>query len=204
MPTKEKIKSVRGLRVFQNNHPAIRQLLDHDSSPEIHGDKIWFSSYLIMDYLDVSPLPRRPRVMEIGCGWGLLSVYCAKKFRASVTAVDADPHVFPFVKLHARENGVQVRTRTCRYEKIPPAMFRGLDLVAGGDICFWEELVDPLYKCIKRAVDEGVGTIIIADPGRPPFLKLAKRCKQQFGGLLMPYTILKPMQKDGYLLTIYN
>lgn len=192
------------MQVYKQTDRTIKKLLGDRHCPEIHGNKIWFSSYFIMDYLDVNPLPRRARFMEIGCGWGLLGVYCARKFNARVTTVDADPKVFPFVKLHAALNGVEVKTRTSRYEKIPPKMLQGLDMVAGGDICFWDELVNPLYKFVRRAVQAGVGTILIADPGRPPFLKLAKRCRKHFDAQLMPYTVVDPTIEEGYLLVIYN
>ncbi len=47
--------------------------------------------------------------MEVGCGWGLLSIYCAKNFQAQLTGVDADKNVFPFLKLHAKANGVKIK-----------------------------------------------------------------------------------------------
>jgi len=37
------------------------------------------------------------RILEIGCGWGPASVFCAKKLNARVTGVDMDKEVFPFM-----------------------------------------------------------------------------------------------------------
>ena len=75
-------------------------------------------------------------------------------------------------------------------------------MILGGDICFWDELIDPLFKLIKKSVKNGVGTIIIADPGRSPFLKLAKKCKKQFDAKLLEVELVDPMEEDGYLLVI--
>lgn len=199
-----KFKTVRGLKIFRKKHRAIVKLQTQRDSPEIHGDKVWFSSYFIMDYLLKNPIAKKSRIMEIGCGWGLLSIFCAKEFKAKVTAVDADRNVFPYLKLHARKNKVKVKTKLSKYEKLSVKSLAELDLITGGDICFWDELVSPLYKLIKRAVQHGVKKIIIADPGRTPFLKLAKRCKRKFHAELIPCKIKDPVRKKGYLLVISN
>ncbi|MCP4039023.1 MAG: methyltransferase, partial [bacterium] len=87
-----------GLKILNSNHPGIRRLKREGHWPEIHGHKFWNSSFLIMNELKREPLPRGSRVMEIGCGWGLLGIYCAKQFGARVTGVDADKNVFPFLE----------------------------------------------------------------------------------------------------------
>ena len=57
-----------GLKILNANHPGIRQIKREGHQAEIHGNKFWNSSYLIMDYLKKNPLPKRSRVLEIGCG----------------------------------------------------------------------------------------------------------------------------------------
>lgn len=198
------LKKVAGLFVLKKKHPLIKRLRKSWPEPEIHGDKIWSSSYLIMNYLNKNPLPDKARVMEVGCGWGLLSIYCAKKFNADVTGVDADPNVLPYLKVHSALNDVKVKTKESYFEKISTKTLTKYDAVFGGDICFWPKLVDPLYTLIKRSVKAGVGTVIIADPGRSPFFKLAKKCKKKFNAELIERTIKKPEKADGYLLVIDN
>lgn len=198
------IKETNGVFVFKKKHPIMKRLRKGIPSPEIHGTKIWPSSYFIMDYLEQNPLPKKSRVMEIGCGWGLLSIYCASRFGAKVTSVDADENVFPYLRVHAALNDVEIKTRTKRFEELKRKTLAKQDFIAGGDICFWDELVDPLYKVIKKACEEGVGKIVIADPGRGPFLKLAKRCKKKFGGKLLDWSVDRPRKSEGYLLVIEN
>ena len=173
-----------------------------ENAPEIHGDKVWFSSYFIMEYLEDNPLPKKAKVLEIGAGWGLLSIWCAKKFGNKCLAVDADKHVMPFVDLHAKENKVKVDTLVSKYEDIPADTLAKYDVMLGGDICFWESLVNPLYKTIKGALDNGVKTVVIADPGRSTFLKLAKKCQRNLNAILVSYAIIDPNAYDGYLLII--
>lgn len=202
--TNPNIKIVRGLELYTRKHPKLQKLLKRSDQPEIHGDKVWFSSYFIMDYLEKHPPTDKARVMEIGCGWGPLGIWCAKNFRNKVTAVDADPHVFPFLDLHARKNGVDVKAKVCRYEDLKPKLLAKQELIAGGDICFWDELVEPLHQLIKNALDAGVQRIIIGDPGRPPFMKLARLCRKLHGAKLKAVSITKPTAKDGYLLILEN
>jgi predicted nicotinamide N-methyase len=195
-------KTVRGLTVYKNKSKAVTSLLELNDDPEIHGHKIWYSSFFVMDYLSANPPAKKANIMEIGCGWGLLSIYCAKKFQANLTGVDADKNVFPFLKLHAKANGVKIKRNNSRFENLKRNTLAKQDLILGADICFWKELVEPLYKMINKSIQAGVPRIIIADPGRSPFLKLAKRCIKNFDADLIEVKISKPNKKEGYLLII--
>ena len=95
------IQTVRGVKLFTKKHKSLQKLLANPDSPEIHGDKVWFSSYFIMDYLAAKPPAPKNRIMEVGSGWGLLSIFCAQNYDAKVKALDADKNVFPFLELHA-------------------------------------------------------------------------------------------------------
>ena len=156
-----------GITILRSSHPKIRGL-KKDHEPEIHGDKVWNSSYLIMDYLEHQGMPDKSRVLEVGCGWGQLGIYCAKRFGAQVTGVDADENVFPYLHAQAEENDVVIQTRKSRFESLRKFHLQDYDLMLGGDICFWDELVDPVYKMIRRAVKAGVDQVIIADPDDHP------------------------------------
>ena len=199
---KSTIQKVYGLKILGKKHKAIQALLEKDVHPEIHGDKVWFSSYLIIDYLLKHPVGKHPSIMDIGCGWGMLGIFCAKELGAKVVGVDADEHVMPYLKVQAANNGVKIKTKVCRYENIEPELLAKQDMILGADICFWDALLDPLFALIKRAKKSGVKTIIIADPGRSPFLKLAKRCQKKFDANLLPVAIKKPTKAEGYLLII--
>jgi predicted nicotinamide N-methyase len=198
------IQTVRGVKIYPPQHKLVQKLLVDANAPEIHGDKVWFSSYFIMDFLEANPPEPKTRILEIGCGWGALGIYCVKKFQAKVTATDADKFVFPLLDLHAKLNNVNIGKKVARYEELKPEFLAKQDIILGGDICFWDELVDPLHTLIKNALDAGVERIIIADPGRPPFLRLARRCRRLHKGRLKSVSINAPRKHDGYLLVIDN
>src|SRR5690606_27383212 len=156
---------VRCHQPFHKYHPKRKKLLSKKADqPEIHGDKVWFPSYFIMDYLDKHPPSDKARVMEIGCGWGPLGIYCAKNFNSKATAVDADKYVFPFLDLHAEQNGVKITHKVARYEKLKPELLAKQEVVAGGDICFWDELVEPLHTVIQNSLDAGVNCNVTGAP----------------------------------------
>ena len=107
-----------GISILTSQHKDIRRIKREQNSPSIHGNKFWGSSYLIMDYLEENSLKAGCNVLELGCGWGLAGIHCAKKFDAKVTGVDADDAVFPYLQLHAEHNGVDVSTWQRNFEKI--------------------------------------------------------------------------------------
>ena len=49
------IQTVRGVKLFCKKHKSLQKLFAKSDSPEIHGDKVWFSSYFIMYYLEANP-----------------------------------------------------------------------------------------------------------------------------------------------------
>ncbi|MCW8127333.1 class I SAM-dependent methyltransferase [Microbulbifer halophilus] len=189
-----------GLTVRKNAHPDMRRLRREAGEPSLHGNKFWKSSCLMMDYLKKNPLEKGARVLDIGCGWGLGGIFCAKHFGAAVTSLDADSSVFPFVHYHAELNGVSVDTWRCRYEKVSKSDLAGFDAVIGTDICFWDKLENPLYNLTRRALQSGVQRVVLADPGRPPFRSLAERAEDKLGAAYQEREIRRPMIASGCLM----
>ncbi|MCK0152597.1 methyltransferase domain-containing protein [Alcanivorax sp. S6407] len=168
----------RGITLLRSGHKEIRRLKRANHTPSIHGNKVWNSSFLIMDHLTRQKMTADQHLLDIGCGWGPLSVFAAKRFGCQVTAVDADEDVFPYLDLHAQINKVDIEQKVLRFEKLTQKMLGKVDIMAGADICFWDELTPVLYNLIRRALRAGVQEIIIADPGRSPFYALAEKCEQ--------------------------
>jgi predicted nicotinamide N-methyase len=190
-----------GLTVLKAADPRIRSLKPAHA-PSLHGNKFWSSSWAIMDFLTQQGLPSGARVMDVGCGWGLAGIFCAHRFAAQVTSVDADPEVFPYLELHARLNGVQLETRTSTFEQIGGQDLQGHHVVLGADICFWDEMTQPLVELTRRGLDAGVQQILIADPGRPPFTALSDRCVAEFGAEVKSWDVETPVRARAELLIV--
>jgi predicted nicotinamide N-methyase len=157
-----------------------------------------------MDYLRRHPLQEGARVMEIGCGWGLAGIYCAKKHGAIVTSVDTDPEVFPYLRLHADINKVDVTTLHKKFNKLKETHLQAIDVVIGADICFWDKMVHPLKRFIHRALNTGVQLILIADPDRPPFQQISRYFVRKRRGEVLDWTVQSPRNITGQLLKINN
>lgn len=195
-------RSVYGLTVLKNNHVDIRRIRRQTGEATIHGNKFWKSASLLIDYLEVEPPKKNWRILEVGCGWGISGIYCAKNFNAKVTALDADDTVFAYLQHHADINGVQITTLKSRYEKVTRGMLEDFDMVIGSDICFWDEMAKPLFNLIRRSQQAGVQRVVMTDPGRQPFRGMAERCIESFGGLYDNWSVPHPNNMSGLVLDL--
>ena len=191
-----------GLTVFDTDHPEVRRLQQEAVQPSLHGQKVWRSSFVLMDYLQQRGVNMRARVLELGCGWGLVGIYCAKTFHAHVTGLDADAAVFPYLHLHAQLNGVHIQTRQLSFEHSQSQDLDAFDLIVGADICFWDEIVDPLYHLLRRAIKAGVAEILVADPDRPPFDDLCARFEKTCNAEVLDWEITTPVSTSGRILRV--
>jgi predicted nicotinamide N-methyase len=199
MPARRHDVRAHGIRCLLSSHPAIRKL-KRASPPEIHGTRQWPSSWLLIDYLSRHPLSRGSRVIEVGAGWGLAGIYCARRFSADVLAVDKDPAVFPYLELHAAINGVQIRTLRADFRRITPALLAEADVLIGSDICFWKTLVPEVRLLVRRAIGSGVGLVLIADPSRSTFEDMASDLVTRGSGRIVDWRISRPRAQSGRIL----
>lgn len=191
-----------GVDLMMASHPEVRRLKRELDDFSTHGNKVWRSSMLLMDYLKKHPLKQRSRVMEVGCGWGPTGIFTAKQYGCRVTAVDLDPVVFHFLQAQAELNGVEVETLKSRFEKLNSKQLSNYQYLIGSDICFWDNMIDPLFNLIRRAKRAGVKDVYIGDPGRTSFLELAARCEKELGGNMEWHAISRPVRATGYILHV--
>ena len=193
-----------GVKVLNSNHKDVRRLKREGHVAEIHGNKFWNSSFLIMNHLRKHPLRKRSRVLEIGCGWGLLGIFCARRFDSRVTGIDADENVLPYMALHADVNHVEIVGAKKTFQQLSVEYLSQFDAVLGADICFWDEMAGMLFNLTNRAAKAGVKQIMIADPCRPPFSELTQRCQNRYGdkAVVEPMWLSRPVRASGEILIV--
>ena len=98
----------RGIKAYKASHPEIKKLKRANEAPSIHGNKIWDSSFVLMDFLRRFPPGEELVMLDVGCGWGVLSCYLAKTFDSAVIGLDADEAVKPYFDFHAEKNNVDL------------------------------------------------------------------------------------------------
>ena len=197
----EHIYQAYGIYLLESKHRLIRRL-KKAYQPSAHGHKTWNASFLLMDYLQHNPLKKKARVLEVGCGWGPGSVFCASQFKAKVTGLDIDKEVFPFLDVLAELNDVEVTPMTRRLESLRGSDLGKFDVIVASDVCFWDSLVKSMAQMINRAMKNGVERIIITDPGRPTFYELCDIARRKHRVELQEWYATEPRHFTGEVVEI--
>ena len=190
-----------GIKVLLSSHPAIRSL-KRQFIPSSHGNRFWWSSWLLMDYFKRNGLPKKSRILEVGCGWGLASIYCAKSHKAAATGADIDRNVLPYGRFHAEINNVNVSFIQKGFEQLNKKDLENYDIILGADICFWDNMTGLLKNLILRAKRAGVKQVFISDPVRSPFERLCEYFNRERGGEVLDWTASEPREILGQILKI--
>ncbi len=202
MTTAAHVRSLYGILSLGTKHRTFRDLQKSTIQPSLHGHQVWQSSYMSMDYLLEFPLEKGSKIMEIGCGWGLLGIFCAKYFDSKVLLTDADQGVFPYATAHLTLNNVSAQIQHISYEDLNETHFNQNDVILGSDICFWPDMIEQLKDMIFRALCSNVKKIIITDPGRMSFMRLAVHCQRNYDAELIRRKLSAKTNLDGYVLVI--
>ena len=102
------------------------------------------------------------RVLDLGCGGGLVAIAAAEAGARDVSAVDIDPAAAVATALNANANGVRIWTLVADLldGPAPPA-----DLVLAGDLFFDPRLAIRVTRFLDRCRDAGIAALI-GDPRR--------------------------------------
>jgi len=190
-----------GLKVLFPEHQAIGTL-EKEYIPAHYGHQVWDASWLLIDYLSQTDGLSGKTIMDLGCGWGLAGIYCAKTWGASVTGVDVDEKVEPYLNLMAAINNVQVDFLNLGFHQIGNEVLNRTDTIIGSDICFSESLINLLYDLIKRVEGSSVKQIIISDPGRWTFDELTKIYTQNSRAEVIDWVITIPYDITGKIFKV--
>lgn len=192
--------STYGIWLYKESSPAIKRI-KKETSPNAHGDRQWDSSFVLMDYFTHRPLKKKSRVLDVGCGWGPTSIFLANAGH-KVTGLDIDDQVFSFLQVQAALNDVAVKTRQGAMGSLKKSDLEQFDVIVGGDICFWPQLTEEWFSLLKRAASAGVKKLVLADPGRKPYLDLVDKCFDRWQSEMLTWYCLEPKQFTGSLLIV--
>ena len=165
-----------GVRLLLSRHPEVRKL-KRFNTPSAHGNKLWKSSWLLMDYFNRRGLSEGSRVLEVGCGWGLAGIYCAKRHGANVTGVDIDPECIAICKKHVPEGCFYVHN----VERMPMFINKQFDVVSA--ICLLEHVDNPtamVREALRVCKINGLGIFVTPNIGRWHRFALAGQKKEKW------------------------
>lgn len=201
----DKLSNSFGLLLPTSKHQAVKALKSKNSTPCIHGNKVWLSSFALMTHLEHYVFIKKDHVLEIGCGWGPITCFLnTHKKKVKVTGLDADKHVEPYYRLTQKLNHQSpINFVHSSFEKIDHHFLAHFTILAGSDICFWDSMTNTLFELIQKAVKtKKIKHILIADPGRQPFWDLVDLCEDKFNAELHTIKLKKPKSSEKYILEV--
>jgi predicted nicotinamide N-methyase len=159
-------RTVRMLRP-RDGDALLDELLAEDDPDEDRlpfWAELWPSGVALARAIATRPLAGR-RVLELGCGLGLVSVTAALA-GAEVLAVDRSPEAITFAAANAASNGVTLQTAVAAFDR-PQRLLEEApwDLVLAADVLYEQRNVPVLVWLLPRLVD-ATGEVLLADPGR--------------------------------------
>jgi predicted nicotinamide N-methyase len=159
-------RTVRMLRP-RDGDAVLDELLAEDDPEEERlpfWTQLWPSGTTLAQAVARRPLAGR-RVLELGCGLGLVSVAAALA-GAEVLAVDRSPEAVTFTAANAARNGATVSTAVCAFDQPEPLLAAApWDLVLAADVLYEQRNVPVLLWLLPRLVGPG-REAWLADPGR--------------------------------------
>jgi predicted nicotinamide N-methyase len=148
--------------------------------------ELWPSSVALARYTAQHLDVRHRRVLEIGCGLGLVSVVAALQ-GARVLCTDYEPDALAFARHNARGNASRgVRFRLVDWRQ--PALRRRYDYILASDVIYEARNFGPLVTLLQRFLARG-GTAVFSEPGRLhalPFFALLRQRDFRYQKSLYP------------------
>lgn len=134
---------------------------------------LWPAGRVLAQFLAENPLPQERRILEVGCGLAVPSLYLSKAFeRAEVAdddiilaATDLHPDVPLFLERNRELNSVGRPDFVTMDWRDETAVESNWDLILASDVLYDKTQPATLLKFLKRALAPG-GRVLVADPGR--------------------------------------
>jgi len=162
--------------------------------------KIWEASLVLADHLaSMEPRPGK-RLLEIGCGLGLVGIVAAS-FGHEVTMTEQDPDALNFARANAFTNlspsnpPIEIH----RLDWNQPALDRTFDLIVASEIVYSEKNYEPLFALFKALLKPG-GEIILAEGLRESSVNFFKEMGRYFEMKAQKKTIRTPQKEIRIIL----
>jgi len=137
---------------------------------------IWPSARVLAERI-LAMTPGDGRLLELGCGVGLVSVAAAMA-GFDVTATDYYEDALRFTALNVLANtGALIETQVADWRRFPHDLGR-FDFVVASDVLYERAYAELIASVIDRTLTAR-GTALIADPGRLAAPEFVDRCKER-------------------------
>jgi len=149
------MKAIHNIKIPLSSDKEIQQIKRKTAKPVSHGNKVWNSSFTIIDFLSRYNLQKIDTAIDVGCGWGVVLAYLQKQ-GIDCGGIDIDVNTKPYVDVVNKYNKTNVDVLYMDYKELPREVFKRIDLIIGCDICYWEQHVGNIKKLINISTDLSV------------------------------------------------
>ena len=137
--------------------------------------KIWEASIVLANHVAAMPVDPRGRLLEIGCGVGLVGIVAANcGHRVTMTEYNRD--ALNFARANARVNHTSGSSELgiVELDWTKPVLEGRFDTILGSEVIYKEESFEPLVGLFRRYLKPD-GEIILAEGLRKTSLEFFKR-----------------------------
>lgn len=183
----------QGIKIPSSTDKEIKKIKRELNGHAMHGNKIWNSTFVLMDVLNPIDI-KGNRVLDLGCGWGVLTSFLAKK-GAVAHGMDADASVEPFFNWVAKKS--KAKPKFILGNIFSDDLPLDYDQYVVSDVCFWDDHVSLWKKLIERLNSKGK-KILMSDPGRESFWRLLDEINIEYN--IERVHLVEPKKIDSYIV----
>lgn len=143
--------------------------------------KVWEASMVLADHIAAIPPAPDKRMIEIGCGLGLVGIVAAA-FGHSVVVTEYNADALHFVRANAIMNLpspdslLEIRALDWSH---PEGLSERFDYVVGSEVIYKQEHYDPLLSLLKTLL-KPTGEVILAEGVRKTSVEFFKQMQAHF------------------------
>jgi 2-polyprenyl-6-hydroxyphenyl methylase/3-demethylubiquinone-9 3-methyltransferase len=151
---------------------------------------------LRLDFIGARATLKGSRVLDVGCGGGLLAEALARA-GAAVTAIDLAPGMIEVARLHAREAGLDIDYRVVAADELQRATPQGFDIVTCMEMlehvpqpaamtATLAQLLRPGGAAFVSTLNRNLKSFLLAIVGAEYLLRLIPRGTHEYQRLIRP------------------
>jgi len=177
--TEEKTVGIRGRKFTLLTPKSIEEHIDAESPLNDFPlwAKVWEASWVLADFLAGLPPDPEKRLIEIGCGLGLVGVVAAS-FGHKVVMTEHNAKALAFAKANAALNRCS-DMEILDLDWNSPAIYGRFDYVVGSEIVYHEKDFEPLKNLFERLM-KPEGEVILCEGVRRSSLDFFKEMQDRF------------------------
>ncbi len=152
-----------------------------DSQDPLHDfplwAKVWEASWVLADFLAGMPVEPEKRLLEIGCGLGLVGVVAAS-FGHKVIMTEHNPEAIEFARANAEMNHCE-DMEIIDLDWNSPSFYGRFDTLVGSEVVYHEKDFEPLRRLFERLL-KPEGEVILCEGIRRTSLDFFKEMQRHF------------------------